>query len=180
MAHTNREIRSKWTAGLRRLIIVTIKLIAPRILLIPARCKEKIAKSTDGPLWEILFDRGGYTVQPVPAPLSTIAEETKRVSEGGSNQNLILLRRGNAISGTANIPGTIQFPNPPTIIGITIKKIIKKAWAVTRELYSWSEPKKAPGWPNSIRIIILIAVPNKPPQIPKKKYKEPISLWLVE
>ena len=33
----------------RMLIIVTRKLIAPAIELIPARCKEKIAKSTEEP-----------------------------------------------------------------------------------------------------------------------------------
>jgi hypothetical protein len=55
----------------------------------------------------------------------------KRVKEGGKSQNLILFIRGNAISGAPNIKGTNQFPNPPIIIGITIKKIITKAWAVT-------------------------------------------------
>lgn len=50
---------------------------------------------------------------------------------GGSSQNLILFRRGKAISGTPSIRGINQFPKPPTITGITIKKIITKAWAVT-------------------------------------------------
>jgi hypothetical protein len=53
------------------------------------------------------------------------------VKEGGSNQKLILFIRGKAISGAPNIKGTSQFPNPPIIIGITIKKIITKACAVT-------------------------------------------------
>lgn len=39
--------------------------------------------------------------------------------------------RGNAISGAPIIKGTSQFPNPPIIIGITIKKIMTNAWAVT-------------------------------------------------
>jgi len=51
--------------------------------------------------------------------------------EGGSNQKLILFIRGKAISGAPSIIGTNQFPNPPIIIGITIKKIITKACAVT-------------------------------------------------
>lgn len=38
------------------------------------------------------------------------------------------------MSGAANIRGTSQFPNPPIITGITRKKIIKKAWAVTMVL----------------------------------------------
>jgi hypothetical protein len=53
------------------------------------------------------------------------------VREGGSNQKLILFIRGKAISGAPNIKGKSQFPKPPIKIGITIKKIIIKAWAVT-------------------------------------------------
>jgi hypothetical protein len=53
------------------------------------------------------------------------------VSEGGRSQNLILFIRGKAISGAPIIKGTSQFPNPPIMIGITIKKIITKACAVT-------------------------------------------------
>jgi len=47
--------------------------------------------------------------------------------DGGSNQNLMLFIRGNAISGAITIKGTSQFPNPPIIIGITMKKIMIKA-----------------------------------------------------
>lgn len=43
----------------------------------------------------------------------------------------MLFIRGNAISGAPNIRGTSQLPNPPITMGITIKKIIMKAWAVT-------------------------------------------------
>lgn len=43
----------------------------------------------------------------------------------------MLFIRGKAISGAPNIRGTNQFPNPPIMIGITIKKIMIKAWAVT-------------------------------------------------
>lgn len=75
----------------------------------------------------MLFDRGGYTVHPVPAPLSTIADPRSPNNAGGRSQNLILFSRGNAISGTPSIKGINQFPNPPIIIGITIKKIIKNA-----------------------------------------------------
>lgn len=35
----------------------------------------------------------------------------------------MLFIRGNAISGAPNIIGTSQLPNPPIIIGITIKKL---------------------------------------------------------
>lgn len=58
----------------------------------------------------------------------------RSVREGGSSQNLMLFIRGNAISGAPSIRGTNQFPKPPIMIGITIKKIITKAWAVTMTL----------------------------------------------
>ena len=63
----------------------------------------------------------------MPAPFSTILLIRRRVKEGGRSQNLMLFIRGNAISGAPSIKGTNQFPNPPIIIGITIKKIITKA-----------------------------------------------------
>jgi hypothetical protein len=55
----------------------------------------------------------------------------RRVKDGGRSQNLMLFIRGNAMSGAPSIKGTSQFPKPPIIIGITIKKIMMKAWAVT-------------------------------------------------
>lgn len=67
----------------------------------------------------------------MPAPFSTAAEARSMVREGGSSQNLMLLRRGKAMSGAPSIRGRSQFPNPPIITGMTRKKIIKKAWAVT-------------------------------------------------
>lgn len=66
-------------------------------------------------------------VQPVPAPCSTIADIRSNVRDGGSSQNLILFSRGKAISGAASISGISQFPKPPIKIGITRKKIIRKA-----------------------------------------------------
>jgi len=46
----------------------------------------------------------------------------------------MLFIRGKAMSGAPNISGTSQFPKPPIIMGITIKKIIINAWAVTMTL----------------------------------------------
>lgn len=46
----------------------------------------------------------------------------------------MLFSRGNAMSGAPSIRGISQFPNPPIKIGMTRKKIIRKAWAVTRVL----------------------------------------------
>lgn len=117
--------------GERILIIVVIKLTAPKIEDAPARCKLKMVKSTDAPAWAILAANGGYTVQPVPAPDSINPPAKSKVIEGGRSQKLILFIRGKAISGAPIIRGTNQLPNPPIMIGITIKKIIIKAWAVT-------------------------------------------------
>ena len=57
-----------------------------------------------------------------------------KVSDGGSNQDLMLFIRGEALSGGPSISATNRFPNPPIMIGITVKKIIMKAWAVTTTL----------------------------------------------
>ena len=130
-AHTNKGMRSIRSPSIRMLITVVMKLSAPRIEDTPARCREKIAKSTDGPACARFLDNGGYTVHPVPTPFSTAAENTNKSREGGSSQNLILFKRGNAISGAANIRGRSQLPNPPIKTGITRKKIIKNACAVT-------------------------------------------------
>jgi hypothetical protein len=46
---TNKGTRSKVIPGARMLIIVVMKLIAPKIEEIPAKCREKIAKSTAAP-----------------------------------------------------------------------------------------------------------------------------------
>lgn len=113
------------------MIIVVIKLIAPKMEETPARCREKIVRSTEAPAWARLPAKGGYTVQPVPAPASTIEEARSNKKEGGRSQKLILFIRGKAISGAPIIRGTSQLPNPPIMIGITIKKIITNACAVT-------------------------------------------------
>lgn len=105
---------------------VEIKFTPPRIDAIPARWSEKIAKSTLPPAWDTIPARGGYTVQPVPAPDSIRAETSRRVREGGISQNLMLLSRGNAISGAPIIRGTSVLPKPPIVKGITKKKIMIK------------------------------------------------------
>jgi hypothetical protein len=109
------------------LMMVVIKFTAPRIEEAPARCRLKIDRSTEAPAWAIPDDKGGYTVHPVPAPLSTRPPVKRSMREGGRSQNLMLFMRGKAISGAPIIRGTSQFPNPPIIIDITIKKIIIKA-----------------------------------------------------
>lgn len=128
---TNRGVRSHVIPTDRILIIVVIKLTAPKMEDAPAKWRLKIDKSTEAPAWAIPADKGGYTVHPVPAPLSTSPPVKRRIKEGGRSQNLMLFIRGKAISGAPIINGTNQLPKPPIMIGITIKKIIIKAWAVT-------------------------------------------------
>lgn len=48
-AHTNKGIRSKVIPKDRILMIVVIKFTAPKIEETPARCREKILKSTEAP-----------------------------------------------------------------------------------------------------------------------------------
>ena len=101
----------------------------------PAKCNERIAKSTADPECAIFPLKGGYTVHPVPAPPSTKLEINNNNNDGGNNQKLILFNLGKAISGAPNIKGTNQLPKPPIIAGITIKKIIIKPCAVITTLY---------------------------------------------
>jgi len=133
-AHTNKGIDSIFMDLGFMLIIVVMKLIAPKIDEAPAKWREKIAKSTARPSWANCLERGGYTVHPVPTPVLTIEEEARRRREGGRSQNLRLFIRGKAMSGLFNISGVNQFPKAPIIRGITTKKIITKAWAVTTTL----------------------------------------------
>lgn len=58
-AHTNRGVWYCEIAGGFILIIVVIKLIAPRIEEIPARWREKIVRSTDAPACARLPASGG-------------------------------------------------------------------------------------------------------------------------
>jgi len=134
IAQTNKGIKCIRIPGTRILNTVAIKLIAPNNEEIPAKCKLKIAKSTAPPEWASIPLNGGYTVQPVPAPNSINADPNNNKNDGGNNQKLKLFKRGNAISGAPIINGTNQLPKPPTKAGITIKKIIINACAVTTTL----------------------------------------------
>jgi len=118
-AHTNSGILCIVIPGALIFIIVVIKLLAPSIELIPAKCKLNIAKSTAPPEWYSIVDNGGYTVHPVPAPPSTNADPSNNTNAGGNNQNDILFNLGNAISTAPIINGTNQFPKHPINTGIT-------------------------------------------------------------
>lgn len=58
-AQTNRGVWYWEIAGGFMLMIVVIKLIAPRIEEIPAKWREKIVRSTDAPAWARFPARGG-------------------------------------------------------------------------------------------------------------------------
>ena len=101
------------------LLIVLIKLIVPKIEDIPAKCKLKIAISTDGPECPMLPDSGGYKVQPVPAPSSTKADPTSIINAGSNNKNLNeLFSRG---LETLYIGEQTNY-QPPINTGITKKR----------------------------------------------------------
>jgi len=57
--HTKRGTRSIGIPFDRMLIVVVIKFNEARIDETPARCREKIARSTEGPAWARFLDRGG-------------------------------------------------------------------------------------------------------------------------
>lgn len=57
--HTNKGILNIGIDLGFMLMHVVIKLIAPRMEEAPARCKEKIARSTEGPEWTKFPERGG-------------------------------------------------------------------------------------------------------------------------
>jgi len=58
-AQANKGIRSNNIPKTRKLPRVLIKFTAPKIDLTPAKCKEKMAKSTDAPACAIFLDKGG-------------------------------------------------------------------------------------------------------------------------
>lgn len=66
--------------------VVAIKLIAPRIEDMPAKCSEKIAMSTLLDEWLRGLERGGYTVQPVPTPDSIFRVRYINKKEAGNSQ----------------------------------------------------------------------------------------------
>jgi hypothetical protein len=110
--------------------------MAPAIEEAPAKCKLKIAKSTEKPECAGSELKGGYTVQPVPTPISVMLDKYNKLKEGIKSQKDKLFNLGKAISGLPNKIGTNQLPKAPISNGITIKKIIMKACDVTITLYN--------------------------------------------
>ena len=92
--HTNKGTLDHCMPGVFILMMVVMKLIAPKIEDTPAMWSLKIPMSTHEEPWKTKFDRGGYTVHPVPTPISIVEERIIKEREGGSSQNLILFSRG--------------------------------------------------------------------------------------
>jgi len=76
-----------------------------------------------------------------------------------------------------SIKGNIQLPKPPIATGITKKKIMKIACAVTTTLKIWSEPRNLPHTPISNRIMKDILAPTNPDQMPNAPYNNYIQYW---
>lgn len=105
----------------------------------------------------------------MPTPASKTLDKSRNRKEGTNSQKERLFKRGKAMSATPSIRGISQLPKPPIEIGMTMKKIMMKAWAVTTTLYRCSSPRKGPTVPNSKRIKRLILKPIKPAHIPNRK-----------
>ena len=134
---TNSGMRCMVMPGARMLKMVVMKLMAPRIELAPARCSDRITRSKAGPVLPMV-EKGGYIVQPppkpLPGPLSTNSEVQSTQNEATSSQKLMLFMRGKAMSGAPIMMGTKKLPKPPIMAGMTMKKIMIRAWAVTTTL----------------------------------------------
>ena len=96
---------------------------------------------------------------------------TRRVKDAGSSQNEMLFMRGNAMSGAPIISGTIQFPKPPIIAGMTMKKIMMRPCAVVKTLnYARSWKNCSPGYISSSRI----PMESTPPTMPAHQRKHQV------
>ena len=99
-------IRNSVIPGARILKIVTRKLMAPRIELVPIRTRPMIHRSVPVPLY-FGPDSGGYSVQPeAAAPPEARKPDAISSPPSGSSQNDSALIRGNAMSGAPIWSGT--------------------------------------------------------------------------
>ncbi len=106
IVQTRIGIRNSVMPGARILKIVTRKLIAPRIELVPIRVRPMIHRSVPVPLY-FGPDSGGYSVQPAAAapPVARKPEAISRPPSGSSQKDSALIR-GNAMSGAPIWSGT--------------------------------------------------------------------------
>ncbi len=136
MAQQNSGILCIVIPGARMLRMVAMKLMAPSSDEMPARCSENSEKSVARPGEYCALSSGGYSVQPAPVPLPSVSPSITKMKPMARNQKLMLLRRGNAMSGAPIIIGTIQLPKPPISAGITNQKIMMRPCAVMMAFHS--------------------------------------------
>jgi len=84
--HMNGGIRSGFMLFGFMLIVVEMKFTAPRMDDTPLKCREKMARSIDAAACAILLARGGKTLHPVLAPLSTVLLASSSVRDERRNQ----------------------------------------------------------------------------------------------
>ena len=91
-----------------------------------------------------------------------------RQKAGTSSQKLILLRRGNAMSGAPIMSGTNQLPKPPISAGMTVKKIMIRPCDVMITFHSCPFATMCePGCRSWARMIIDSSPPTMPAQTAK-------------
>ena len=118
-----------YISGTRILNIVVIKLIAPNNEETPAKCKLKIAKSTEAPEmsleYSIKVDKQSNLFQHLLLLMQKLINKNK---EGGNNQKLIYyLIVEMPYLEHLSLKEQTNYQNHLLITGITIKKIIIKA-----------------------------------------------------
>ena len=94
------------------MIIVVIKLIASKIEDTPARCKEKMVRSTRASAWARLPARGGYTVHPVPELTSTIHDVSNSRKDGEEVRSIHYLFEGMLCLVLQLLMAPVSFQNP--------------------------------------------------------------------
>ena len=163
IAQTNSGILCSVMPGARMLKMVVMKLMAPSSELAPARCSANSVQSMPMPGSKVVFESGGYSVQPVPdSPRNRPVMIS--MNAGGSSQKLMLFSRGKAMSGAPIMSGMNQLPKPPISAGMTEKKIISSPCAVTMVFHSCPEVTMVlPGKLSCARMISDRMPPTMPP-----------------
>ena len=72
--------------------------------------------------------------RPPPGSPGTNRETINSTQAATSSQKEMLFMRGKAMSGAPIMIGTNQLPKPPIMAGMTMKKIMIRAWPVTTTL----------------------------------------------
>jgi hypothetical protein len=152
----NSGMRISVMPGARRLRMVVMMLIEPRIELMPRMCTAKIVRSMPMPICTV---SGAYSVQPTPgAPPGVKNERTSSVAANGSSQNDQLLRRAKAMSGAPICIGISQFAKP-TKAGMMAPNTMIRPCMVVIWLKKSGSTICSPGENSSARITIAIAPP---------------------